>query len=179
MEKLFEGLDQAQVTAALAACNDRATQTVMTPSRVRVSLRTRLRFRTSLASITTAWICEQPKCGNERDLRLTLGDDEDDALDDDIELEEQSVELNVERENGGQVEDDVEEDLQVERDGDDDLGNDLGDELDLDRGAKINDDADFDDSLQSELDEECDAVEVARDVCEDTSLDYAVRSVSL
>ena len=112
-------------------------------------------------------------------MRLTLGDDEDDALDDDIELEEQSVDLDVERENGGQVEDDVEEDLQVERDGDDDLGNDLGDELDLDRGAEINDDADFDNSLQSELDEECDAVEVARDVCEDTSLDYAVRSVSL
>ena len=94
-------------------------------------------------------------------MRLTIGNDDENALDDDVELNKQTMARRVELDDSNQVEDNAQQDVKLEGDGDDDLGNDLGDELNLDRVAEVDDNADFDDRLDASLDEERDAVEMA------------------
>jgi len=117
---------------------------------------------------------ERPVYGNEWNLKLTIGDDDENALDDDVKLDKQAVARRVKLEDSTQVEDDAQQDVELECDGNDDLGHDLGDELDLDRVAEVDDNANFDDRLDASLDEDRDAVEVARNVPEEASLDCTV-----
>ena len=107
-------------------------------------------------------------------MRLTIGNDDENALDDEVELNKKAVARRVEIDDSNQVEDDAQEDVQVKRDGDDDLGDDLGNELNLDRVAEVDDNADFDDRLDASLDENRDAVEMARNVPEEPGLDCTV-----
>jgi len=50
---------------------------------------------------------EQPVHGNEWNLRLTIGNDDEDALDDNVKLNKQAVARRVKLEDSTQVEDDA------------------------------------------------------------------------
>jgi len=107
---------------------------------------------------------EQARCGKRPDSRLTLRNDQNNALDEDVDVEKQALARSVELDDGDKVDDDVDEDLEAERDVDDDLGNDLGNELDLNRVAEVDDGADVDACGDKGLDEDRDLVDVDRDV---------------
>jgi len=158
------------------ACSLRVAQRLMRPSTFRVRVRQRLAW--TLMSTQTVCSCEPACCGKRPDWRLTFRDDHDDALDEEVELEEQGLARKVEIDNGGKVDDDVDEDTDAGRNVDDDLSNDLGNELDLDRVAEIDDGADVDACRDECLDEDCDLVDVDRDVCADVETSCRATIVS-
>jgi len=130
--------------------------------------------------MSTQTVCsrEQARRGKRTRSRLTLRDDQNNALDEEIELEEQTLARSVDLNKSHKVDHDVDEDTDAGRDVDDDLSNDLGNELDLDRVAEIDDGADVDACRDESLDEECDLVEVDRDVRADVETSCGALSVS-